>query len=482
MLDMENAGRPDWGGTAATTGKETELFTLTRRSVLRSSLALAATAPLARPHIANAQAKTMTVWWPQGFFPEEDKAFRDLCAAYEKASGNKTDQSVIPFAPLRQKIISAITSGVVPDLISATPPEVVPEQAWANKLIDVTDVIETQKEAYLPSALDSAFFYNNETKKHSYYGVPYEGAVVPFHIWKDLVEKGGGKMSEIPDRWDAFIDYFIPIEKKLRESGKRHLYSSAFVVSTIGNDPLNTFHAFMIAYGGVNLVSKDGKLNSTDPQVREGVIKAIEKLSTFFKEKHIPPGSVNWNDADDNNAFHSKLCIMDYDGTLSTELAMIHDEQAYYHDMITWPMMKDNSGKQLPSIFGVNNAIIPQGAKNVEVAKDFLKFAIQPKVNNEYLKGGLARWLPLFPETLKDPWWKDPKDPHRQPYVMQGLERPTLPEYFVYNPAYAQCRTEHIFNVAWSDVVSGGMKPADAADKALKRAEAIFAKYPMQKA
>ena len=62
MLDMENAGRPDWGGTAATTGKETELFTLTRRSVLRSSLALAATAPLARPYIANAQAKTMTVW------------------------------------------------------------------------------------------------------------------------------------------------------------------------------------------------------------------------------------------------------------------------------------------------------------------------------------------------------------------------------------------------------------------------------------
>ncbi len=28
---------------------------------------------------------------------------------------------------------------------------------------------------------------------------------------------------------------------------------------------------------------------------------------------------MNWNDADDNNAFHSKLCVMDFDGTLSTE-------------------------------------------------------------------------------------------------------------------------------------------------------------------
>jgi hypothetical protein len=55
-----------------------------------------------------------------------------------------------------------------------------------------------------------------------------------------------------------------------------------------------------------------------------------------------------------------------------------------------------------------------------------------------------------------------------------------MPEFFVYNPAYAQCRTEHIFNVAWADIVHGGMKSTDAADKALKRAEAIFAKYPIQ--
>ena len=43
-----------------------------------------------------------------------------------------------------------------------------------------------------------------------------------------------------------------------------------------------------------------------------------------------------------------------------------------------------------------------------------------------------------------------------------------------------RCRTEHIFNVALHDVVSGGMTPKEAVDKALKRAEAIFAKYPMQ--
>ena len=35
--------------------------------------------------------------------------------------------------------------------------------------------------------------------------------------------------------------------------------------------------------------------------------------------------------------------------------------------------------------------MIPKGAKNVDVAKDFLKYLIQPKIVNDYLKTGLGR-------------------------------------------------------------------------------------------
>ena len=69
---------------------------LTRRSVLRSSLGLLAASALARPHIANAAATTAEVWWTQGFAQEEDVAFKKLIADYEKASGNKIEDSVIP--------------------------------------------------------------------------------------------------------------------------------------------------------------------------------------------------------------------------------------------------------------------------------------------------------------------------------------------------------------------------------------------------
>ena len=61
------------------------------------------------------------MWFAQGFVQDEDVALRKAVADYEKASGNKIELSIIPFAPMRQKIISAITSGVVPDVIHKQP-------------------------------------------------------------------------------------------------------------------------------------------------------------------------------------------------------------------------------------------------------------------------------------------------------------------------------------------------------------------------
>ena len=91
---------------------------LSRRTLIHGSLSLAAAGPLARPFIANAAATSASIWWSQGYIPEEDAAFRTMVTEYQKQSGNTIDYSLIPFAPLLQKIISALTSGDVPDVIS----------------------------------------------------------------------------------------------------------------------------------------------------------------------------------------------------------------------------------------------------------------------------------------------------------------------------------------------------------------------------
>ena len=164
---------------------------LSRRTLLRGSLALTAAGTLARPYIANAAATTAEVWWTQGFIPEEDDSIKKIVADYEKASGNTIELSIMPFAPQRQKIVSAVTSGVVPDLFWNNPGEIIALWAWEDKFVDVTDVVNTQKEEFTETALLSAYGYNNVKKERSYYGVPYTQGGLINHIWRSMVEKAG---------------------------------------------------------------------------------------------------------------------------------------------------------------------------------------------------------------------------------------------------------------------------------------------------
>ena len=455
-----------------------EMTSLTRRSVLGGSLGLVAAGALVRPHIANAAATTIEAWFAQGFVPEEDSAFRAMAADYEKASGNKVDHSLIPYAALRQKAISAITSGAVPDMIEVADFALAPIQSWDDKLIDVNDVVEPEKEQFIPTALPCCYFYNNVTKKRAYYVVPVRIAAVPFHIWKSLVEQGGSKISDLPKTWDAFMDFFKPVQKGLRAAGKRSVYGLGYQLTTNGVDPINTFNAWMVAYGGQDLVTPDGKLHTDDPKVKAAAVQAIKSLTSAFKDGYVPPSCVNWNDADDNNAFHSKLMVMDFDGTISTEVALYHDKEQY-DDILTHGLPLSNDGKELPSQVAVFGPVIPKGAKNVAVAKEFAKYIIQPKVLNQYLKAGLGRWALPIPEIVKsDPFWLK-EDPHRTAYMTQSVIGPTFPIYEAYNPAMAQVGAEHVIMSAAFSVMNSGAAPEQEIDKAFRLIEEIFAKYPI---
>ena len=171
---------------------------------------------------------------------------------------------------------------------------------------------------------------------------------------------------------------------------------------------------------------------------------------------------------------------MDLDGTLSTEVAVIHKEQDY-NDIVTMGLPLSNDGKPVPSQARTTCGVIPNGAKNVAVAKEFIKYLIEPKVVNEYLKTGLGRNIPCMPSIVKtDHWWFD--DPHRAAYTTQGLLSPTVPQFWAFNPAYAQIQNEHVWMQGWMDIIQAGMTPQAAAEKAFKRVEEIFAKYPIAQA
>jgi multiple sugar transport system substrate-binding protein len=448
-----------------------------RRSLLAGSVGLVA---LPRPFIANAAAVTATVWAGQGFVPEEDAAFIKTVADYEKASGNKIEYSIMPFQALNQKAISALTSGEVPDLIfHAAPETILPQNAWNDRLVDMSDVVEAHKHQLSETALQCSSFYNNATKARSFYLAPVKQASAPLHIWGDLVTKAGFKLADAPKTWDACWDFFKPMQKELRGKGRRKLYALGLQITTVGpNDGNNVFLHFMIANGGQDIVTKDGKLHTGDPQVREAAIRSVSYMTDAYKGGFVPPEALSWNDADDNNAYHEKLILMDFDGTLSTELAMIHDQKAYYEEMVVTALPNKNDGSPMTAQVGAGGGFIPKGAASVAVAKDFMKYFMQPSVMNENLKGGLGRWVPVIPSIVKDdPWWLDPKDPFRVPYVTETVLSPTVPSYNGFNPAWGQVGAEQLWGVAHADVIKNGMTPEAAVDKAFRRAEAIFTQF-----
>ena len=149
---------------------------------------------------------------------------------------------------------------------------------------------------------------------------------MPFHIWRPLVEKAGLKDRSAPKTWDAFWNYFKPVQTKLRSQGMRGVYSLGLQATTNGPaDGNNLFAYFLAAYGGYDIITPDGKAHLDDPKVKAAVTKTISFITSAFKEGYVPPGALDWGDADDNNAYHAKQIVMDLDGTISTELAMIHD-------------------------------------------------------------------------------------------------------------------------------------------------------------
>jgi multiple sugar transport system substrate-binding protein len=208
-------------------------------------------------------------------------AFKNVVSDYEKVSGN-----TIPFAPHRQKVVSAVTSGVVPDLFPNNPVEILALYAWDNKLVDVSDVVETQKSQYSETALLTAFCYNSVETRPSYY------AVRPKHVWRPLVEKAGYKIEDAPKTWDAYYDFFKAVQKRLHPQGMRNVYGMGFQLNTTGNDSNALFDYFLIAYGGKDIVTKDGKLHVDDPRVKEAAIKTVTYPTAAYKEGFVPPGGL----------------------------------------------------------------------------------------------------------------------------------------------------------------------------------------------
>lgn len=453
-------------------------------SLGRRTIMFAAAAVLAGGFVSAtaASAETLTIWWNKGFYPAEDEAFNQVVADWEKKTGNKVNLSYYSTTDIPAKLISAITTGQVPDVAYADLNDfaIVPQQAWKGNVEDVSDVVKPVESKYTETALKSAFLYNEQSKKRSYYAVPLKQQALHNFIWKPMIEQAGYKVEDIPTgNWDQYWAFFGDVQKKLRAKRQR-VYALGFPMSTVDSDNYYTFNQIALSYGA-RFVKPDGTLNLDDPKTKEGAVKALTFITTAYKDGLIPQGAINWGDTDNNAAFFSKQIIMTSNASVSIPVSKSDDKQTY-GDIITQPQPMGPDGKQVSSLVAVKIAVVPKGAPQVALAKDFLSYLIQPERLNTYLKAARGRWLPVMPEVIKsDPFWTNPADPHIPVAVKQELDGPTEPWPFAYNPAYSQVNAEQVWGKAEGDVVTNGVSPEEAVDHAFSRIKEIFAQYQIPK-
>jgi multiple sugar transport system substrate-binding protein len=450
---------------------------LSRRHTIAGLGAVVASSPM-RSRSAKA-AEPVTVWWTQGFYEAENKAVIDNLAAWERATGTKVNLTIMNGPDLITKLIAGMQVGDVPDLVHSVTGDrfLVPRAAWDDQLIEVSDVIDSQKAEFHPTSLISSRFYNSKLKKHAFYTVPIKCSTLMEQVWRPLIEEAGFSDADVPKTHDAYFDFFQTVQDKLRAKGKR-VYGLGYSMAAKEADSGTLFHHFLVAYGGKDIVLPSGKLNIDDAAVQKAAIMALERLTSPYKKGYVPPGAINWGDVDNNNAFFAKQIVMTPNATISIAVAQMEKADQYYKQIITQGIPLGNDGKPVPGILAVSPCLIPKGAKNIDAAKDLLKSFIRPDNLNQYLKETRGRFLPVMMANIKsDPYWQDPADPHRPVAVDTGLIRPTISWWMNYNPAYSAVLSEQIWSQAEANITQKNMTPAQAAEEATGRIKTIFERF-----
>ena len=339
---------------------------LTRRTVVRGSLGVVAAALVARPWVANAQAKTATAWWNQGFVPEEDASFKAMVAEYEKQSGNKIDYSLIPTGPLMQKIVSSLTSGDVPDIMSHDTQDatVIPQNAWKDKLVDMSDIVEPLKSQLHPTAYLASHYLQQRHQEAQRLSGPVQDRDLAVPHLAAAGRKGRAKGRSCAQDLGCVLELFQAGADKTAQPGHaRRLFIGPASDDQRPGRRQQSVRLFPRRLRRIrhHHTGRQGRI-STIPRSKPRLIKTISLHHHRFQGRLCAAGRARLGRCRRQQRLHAKQIVMDLDGTISTELAMIHDPEKY-NDAVVMGLPIDNDGKPITSPLTVGGAIIPKGGK-----------------------------------------------------------------------------------------------------------------------
>jgi len=435
-------------------------------------------------NVQSSSHADLTIWWEQGFLPEENEQINQLIRKWEQKSGKTVDLKLLPVALIDQQLANFIEQSEfiqIPDIVYSVGVDasLAPKLAWQNRLVDLTDVIAPIKEKYTSIALSHVFYRNQVRQERGYYAMPLWQSDDYIHYWESMIEDIGFTQQDIPRDWHQFWEFWQTAQDKLRAMGRSQIYGVGLCMSAIGFDTYTSLRMFMDAHD-VAVVNEAGDFLLKKPENRHQFIEVLQEFTNFYLQGYTPPVSATWSGAGNNNSLLNGEILMTQNLTMSIPLTQKltnpqydRDAIARYRQIVTIDRPLKVNGEELLTRKGTKQAIVPKNRKDPTLAKEFLSYLAQPDNLMFLLKGFKGRVFPVMPELLQDPFWNDPNDPHLSA-ALKIFARPSFIPYEVMHSSFSEVQNRQLWAKTVLKVIQDKTSIIESVDWAIAQIQDIW--------
>ncbi|MFI5734222.1 extracellular solute-binding protein [Kribbella sp. NPDC051587] len=303
----------------------------------------------------SAGKKTVTLWMYPVIADQaaSDTYWKKVETDFEAAnSGIDLNIEAQPWDKRDEKLATAFAGGKGPDVVLLIPDQL-PQYVKNGSLEPVDDVVTPDKDKFLPNAIPGL------TVEGKVYGAPIYHTVTTTIYNKTVLTKAG--IAKPPATWDE-IKAAAP---KLKAAGFTTLDYSASTESTLNL----SFYPLLWQAGG-KVFADDGKSVTFD---QAPGLEALTFLKTLWDDGAIPKTALNNGNAIENQPIGKGTVAMGFTATpanAATAAKGWGDANIEVGAPLTGAKQV---GYGIPGGLSVN-----AGSKNVDEAKKFLSFMIQP--------------------------------------------------------------------------------------------------------
>ncbi|MDH5207557.1 MAG: extracellular solute-binding protein [Burkholderiaceae bacterium] len=432
-----------------------------RRDFLKTSAGVAAVA--AGPFIwvkdASAQwsntpekgAKLRVLRWKRFVAGDEDQYLANVKKFTEK-TGIEVRVDSEGWEDVRPKAAVAANTGAGPDIILSTHDDA---NLYPEKLVDVTDLANYLGKKYggwYP--VGEAYLRPNGK---NWIGIPL-GCAGNCVVYRESQMKAAG--------FNAFprdTDGFLKLMRALKEKGT----PGGFALGNATGDGNVWTHWLLWSHGG-QLVDKDNKVIINSPQTIKALEYAKELYQTFV------PGTLSWLDPNNNKAFLDGQCSVTANG-ISVYYAAKTSKDPKLVEMAAdiqhanMPIGPAGVPTELNLFF---NQMIFKHSKYPKAAKEFIRFMMEEEQFGPWMQASIGYVTQPLVAYEKNPIWT--VDPKHTPY--RDAMKIMRPIGYAGRLGYASAGAAADFIVVnmVAEAASGSKTPAEAAERAQKRAERYY--------